>query len=495
MARRPFFSGNYGSALGSTANAANLIAQAGQAQGQMYANLGKIAAESINKYTENKQKKEEEKQAASFIENYLKDKPKMAAQFGIKGSDLVSFEEAVKQGSSAIAKNPKGMETVKGLISMEQQRAQADQTATANAVNIAAKTQGMANDQSKRDSYKGLFQPNAQGQVPAEQIFPQAKQFIQSIQGRNMNPEVAATLAASFQKRSDESGKSAGRTTIVDPTTGKSQVVNLNSKGQPMSVVGEAPTQPKRIRSPEEEEKINITTARNQRGLDFADSIFDQASSSLATKETAKEALGRLDNIETGGLAEAKVGFLKLANSMGLPLSEDTLREIGDTEAFMSATGNFLFDSIEKTKGSISDSEMKIFRSINPGIVQTKEGNRIMLNYFIAKADRNQKLADYVEELEIDDVSPTEIQRKARAWLKDPENDLSNTLEGLKDDKVSESPKNKELINATPSGTKTLSPDLVQLKNGVLEKAKAGQPLTADEQRVLDLVNKQSARK
>ena len=132
MARRPYFSGNYGSALGSTANAANLIAQAGAVQGQMFANLGKIAAESINKYTENKQKKEEEKQAASFIENYLKDKPEMAAQFGIKGSDLVSFEEAVKQGSSAIAKNPKGMETVKGLISMEQQRAQAQQTADFN---------------------------------------------------------------------------------------------------------------------------------------------------------------------------------------------------------------------------------------------------------------------------------------------------------------------------------------------------------------------------
>ena len=61
--------------------------------------------------------------------------------------------------------------------------------------------------------------------------------------------------------------------------------------------------------------------------------------------------------------------------------------------------------------------------------------------------------------------------------------------------KASDSPKNKELINATPSGTKTLSPELVQLKNQVLEKAKAGQPLTQDEQRVLDLLNKQSARK
>ena len=40
MARRPFFSGNYGSALGSYDTAAKLLAGAGQAQGQMFANLG-----------------------------------------------------------------------------------------------------------------------------------------------------------------------------------------------------------------------------------------------------------------------------------------------------------------------------------------------------------------------------------------------------------------------------------------------------------------------
>lgn len=128
---KPFFSGNYGSALGSTANAANLIAQAGQAQGQMFANLGKIAGESIQKYSENKKKKEEEKQTASFIKNYLKSKPDVAAQFGIKGDNLITFEEAVDQGANAIAKNPKGVESIKGL--MEIQRSNAEEVRKAKA--------------------------------------------------------------------------------------------------------------------------------------------------------------------------------------------------------------------------------------------------------------------------------------------------------------------------------------------------------------------------
>ena len=56
MARRPFFSGNYGSALGSTANAANLIARAGATQGQMYANMGQQIGGMIQQYGLNKEK-------------------------------------------------------------------------------------------------------------------------------------------------------------------------------------------------------------------------------------------------------------------------------------------------------------------------------------------------------------------------------------------------------------------------------------------------------
>ena len=64
MARRPFFSGNYGSALGSTANAANLIARAGATQGQMMANMGAQIGGMIQQYGLNKQKREAEERTA-----------------------------------------------------------------------------------------------------------------------------------------------------------------------------------------------------------------------------------------------------------------------------------------------------------------------------------------------------------------------------------------------------------------------------------------------
>ena len=64
MARRPFFSGNYGSALGSTANAANLIARAGETQGQMFANLGSQIGGMIQQYGLNKEKRRKEEDTA-----------------------------------------------------------------------------------------------------------------------------------------------------------------------------------------------------------------------------------------------------------------------------------------------------------------------------------------------------------------------------------------------------------------------------------------------
>jgi len=85
MARRPFFSGNYGSALGSTANAANLIARAGQQQGQMYANMGAQIGGMIQQYGLNKEKQKENKatikSASGILERMKKLDPENEPQY------------------------------------------------------------------------------------------------------------------------------------------------------------------------------------------------------------------------------------------------------------------------------------------------------------------------------------------------------------------------------------------------------------------------------
>lgn len=85
MARRPFFSGNYGSALGSTANAANLIARAGEAQGRMFANMGQQIGGMIQQYGLNKEKQKKNegfiKSQSSMLDMLAEQDPDMAPQY------------------------------------------------------------------------------------------------------------------------------------------------------------------------------------------------------------------------------------------------------------------------------------------------------------------------------------------------------------------------------------------------------------------------------
>jgi len=62
MARRPFFSGNYGSALSRVDT--RPIIEAGKAQGQMFANLGQQIGDTIQQYQLNKEKRQKEEDTA-----------------------------------------------------------------------------------------------------------------------------------------------------------------------------------------------------------------------------------------------------------------------------------------------------------------------------------------------------------------------------------------------------------------------------------------------
>ena len=115
MARRPYFSGNYGSALGSTANAANLIARAGEAQGQMYANLGQQIGGMIKQYGLNKEKRNK---LQSTLEGQLSADPSIVQQLTMTGDEQydkknMKLFDKVKSGDASIA----DLERANGLLS------------------------------------------------------------------------------------------------------------------------------------------------------------------------------------------------------------------------------------------------------------------------------------------------------------------------------------------------------------------------------------------
>mgnify|MGYP005673692063 FL=1 len=114
MARQPFFSGNYGSALGSTANAANLIARAGETQGRMFANMGAQIGGMIQQYGLNKEKRNK---LQATLEGQLSADPSIVQQLTMTGDEeydkknLKLFDK-VQSGDASIA----DLERANGLL-------------------------------------------------------------------------------------------------------------------------------------------------------------------------------------------------------------------------------------------------------------------------------------------------------------------------------------------------------------------------------------------
>ena len=114
MARRPFFSGNYGSALGSTANAANLIARAGEAQGRMFANMGAQIGSMIQQYGLNKEKRNK---LQATLEGQLSADPSIVQQLTMTGDEEydkknMKLFDKVQSGDASIA----DLERANGLL-------------------------------------------------------------------------------------------------------------------------------------------------------------------------------------------------------------------------------------------------------------------------------------------------------------------------------------------------------------------------------------------
>ena len=114
MARQPFFSGNYGSALGSTANAANLIARAGETQGRMFANLGAQIGGMIQQYGLNKEKRNK---LQATLEGQLSADPSIVQQLTMTGDEEydkknMKLFDKVQSGDASIA----DLERANGLL-------------------------------------------------------------------------------------------------------------------------------------------------------------------------------------------------------------------------------------------------------------------------------------------------------------------------------------------------------------------------------------------
>ena len=436
MARRPFYG------QGGAIPIARMNMQAATAPGRAYAQMGKDFGDKIGSalktYGENKKKGEAaEMGIGSILESMSNErKEELASGEGPLSKNLQKFMEGelpnskkeALLGSLVTLDNRDRMDRQEEL---SRQTAQLNQTLTS--LGISQKTKEIGDDAAKNEFLSGLFTKDESGNAPISKFLTAVPEFGDIAV---KSPETALGLLQSFQKRIDESGKVAG-TTKIDNGDGP-RVIGYNKKGSQVVDFGKAPTT-SLYGSPEEQIQAEIGKQRQTTANNFIDDTRKTALSFSQTMTAANRLTDLLDKgVETGGISQMKAGLSTFAQSLGVELPEEIKKQTAMTQAFTQASGEFLFNAISNTKGSISEKEMDIFERMSPGMKNSVEGNRLMLEFVKQVGAREKLKIQLIRSLEKEGVMPLEIANQVEQFMLD--NDLSGNLPQVEEAEQSVNP-------------------------------------------------------
>jgi hypothetical protein len=267
-----------------------------------------------------------------------------------------------------------------------------------------------------------------QNQVPVSSLGPQDFGRFASREG--LDPKLSVARMEALRQAEAEASKGTGKTmTINDPKTGQNVIALQNSDGTPGEIVGIAPTQPPRIPNPRDVRRTNIDTKEDNQAMDTETAWRERAITGRNTTQTVKAMLSTLDKVDdTGGLSNFKNTLKKYAMSAGYDFTDAEKEQLANAEKFTQLSGEFVFKAISQTKGSISEKEMDLFTAMSPSMVNTKLGNRLMLEYAQKRANRDVELNRYIQGLKKEGMLPQERVQMAMDWLNDPANDITQDL-------------------------------------------------------------------
>jgi hypothetical protein len=247
---------------------------------------------------------------------------------------------------------------------------------------------------------------------------------------QNLDPVLAKNRFMELQKAEAEANKGTGKTmNVFDPNSQQNVIAQVNPDGSPGRIVGIAPTQPPRIPDPKDVREANINKTEDNQAMAIEADWKGRALTGRNTIQTVKTMLTTLDKVDdTGGLEPFKNTLRKYAMSAGVDFTDDEKEKLANAEKFTQLSGEFVFKAISQTKGSISEKEMDLFQAMSPSMVNSKLGNRLMLEYAQKRANRDVELNKYIQGLKKQGMLPQERVEMAMAWLNDPANDITQDL-------------------------------------------------------------------
>jgi len=400
-----FFSSNYGSPLMRVDNSG--IQQAGEAYGQMFANLGKTIGSTIEKFREGKEKKEQQQRSEDlFLRLYEtnSDNPIFSAL------SIQSTEEA-KAVAKDISKDPKLVADAMKFAQMQMDQQKRDQANELFDRTIAADDLKIADRQNKVNFDRfmaGTGQPSKK--APALILNP--RQFQKRANEMGADPGLMNNRLMELQKAKAETLKNAPSIARVgnelNPKTGEYEQIARDKFGNPIANYG--PPKPSGMYpTPEDARRQEILVGRTKDAMAFNKDARNDSNIAISQAEQAQQALKYLPET-TGGLTSFVNEMKVIGESLGIDLPEGYQKDMADIGAFRQLTGQFLFEAMSNTKGAITEREMKLFRQISPDIDNSRAANKLMLEIYVKAGDRAKKRRDTIRDLQKKDVDPRQIQ-------------------------------------------------------------------------------------
>ncbi len=433
MAKK-FFSSNYGSPLMRVDNSG--IQQAGQAYGQMFANLGKIAANTIDKYVEGKKKKEEQDELIKGTKSFIMGNPELGKMLNIQATDDISYEEAVNQAVPSLVKNPKGFEMIKGLTAMANQRQQNEILLDKFNREGKEREANTLFSQYQMGTKTGAVPPLATITDPAE--YAREAQKVSNIEN---NPFLTNRLAEGLPTR----------------------VTQAQTLG----------TARKKLKTDKKEKKQTTTSG------------FRKEFNALPEVKEFSKVRSAYNKVKVAGEDPSPAGDLSLIFNYMKILDPGSVVKEGEFANAQNAGGidtkirNFYNQVVDGTRLSAEQRQDFLNQARNAASAEFV-GLNDQMNRYRNIAARNK--------LPIDDILPDNLS-SIQEELNTP---ITTPPDGDEVDDASERAR-QSTPSATPPPPSQPSQGRQSAQNIILQKAQRGEPLTPKEQQILDLLQKKQA--
>ena len=459
MARRPFFG------QGPAPQIARMNMEAATAPGRAYAaafqKLGDIASDTLEKFREKKEEKEREdnfermakklpsevfsafgvqseEEKSDFIKSIKKKGPREDAMavmsFYQKAQDAQDARDVRDLQMQQLRKN---MERQKDADLLAEQARQKEE-AQAQIYDQFLSGREMVDMQLGRTDTNPLMRnvPGPTTQVPQGEY--KGNRFFQTEQGKSdftslvdagMDASDALEMASKREAQllaSQKPQKIARTITVQDGQGGFTQV-GVDEFGNPVRNFG--PAKPSGMYpTPEEKTEEIILVGRTKDAMETVKNTVNESNLAIKQAEQAELALTNLPET-TGGITSFINDMKVLAESVGIDLPKEYQEDMKDIGVFRQVTGQFLFNAMQNTKGSITENEMKLFRRISPDIDNSRAANEAMLKLYIKAGQRAKGRRDLIRSLQEQQVNPVLIQKQIEKF--DEENSLMGDIQAL----------------------------------------------------------------